>query len=492
MYAFGVLFGIGFGGIMSTGWALAIDSVPKLRDVARDLGIWGIAQNFPAVIAPLAGGLILNAYGGSLTGYRILFFAAAVSFALGSLSVLAVGRRPIIPWWAVPLRIGSGVFVGAYIRTAYRIRSWGHLPSERGRTLVISNHQVEIDMMAPMAVFMLTGGWRTPVLTASAKLMYEPGFMALRIPWLWRVMRNVNLGWLFEGLGLMPLENELQSRSVARWAWDVERRHGVLPLEEIFKPTALERTGLNGLTSQELFSAKYFRLAQESQVRLSDLQVRYRKEAFDDMREGVERDLQRIENHLQRGATFYVTPEGEYTRDGAMLRFRGIWDRLAPLVDDVYLTAISYDPFVGRRLSELYRIVKLRDKNNVVAQLQAARPVTTSALLSEWLAAHDAAFTAEEAAGAVEARLASLPKDLFIDPALRHSPRAMVKAALQNLVHNEILVRNADRYRLGENRKHPHFPDAPDIIAFQATFIAETLQGFAHIHSPEATPLATV
>lgn len=93
MFAFAFLFGIGFGGIMSTGWALAIDSVPKLRDVARDLGIWGIAQNFPAVIAPLAGGWLLAAYGGTLQAYRLLFFAAAASFALGSVTVLTVSRK---------------------------------------------------------------------------------------------------------------------------------------------------------------------------------------------------------------------------------------------------------------------------------------------------------------------------------------------------------------------------------------------------------------
>jgi MFS family permease len=95
MYAFAVLFGIGFGGVLSTGWALAIDSVPKLRDVARDLGVWGIAQNFPAVIAPLFGGWLLSLYGSSIEGYRLLFYAAAASFAIGSLSVLAVRRRAL-------------------------------------------------------------------------------------------------------------------------------------------------------------------------------------------------------------------------------------------------------------------------------------------------------------------------------------------------------------------------------------------------------------
>ncbi len=38
---FAVLFGIGFGGVISSGWAMAMDAVPKLRDVGRSLGLWG-------------------------------------------------------------------------------------------------------------------------------------------------------------------------------------------------------------------------------------------------------------------------------------------------------------------------------------------------------------------------------------------------------------------------------------------------------------------
>jgi MFS family permease len=93
IYGFAVLFGIGFGGVLSTGWALAIDTVPKMRDVARDLGVWGIAQNLPQVIAPIFGWWLLSAYGMSVAGYRLLFIAAAGSFAIGSSSVLAVRRR---------------------------------------------------------------------------------------------------------------------------------------------------------------------------------------------------------------------------------------------------------------------------------------------------------------------------------------------------------------------------------------------------------------
>ena len=477
IFVFAALFGVGFGGIMSTGWALAMDSVPQLRDVARDLGIWGIAQNLPSVIAPLAGGAILGAYAGSLDGYRVLFFTAAGSFFAGSLIVLAVGQRPLIPWWGVPLRLAAALSVSSYVRLAYRVRSWGRLHPGRGPTLLISNHQVELDLMAPVSDLAMSGGWRKPVLSVCAKLMYEPGFMAVRIPWLWRAMKNVNLGWLFEALGLLPLENELQSRSIARWAWSAQRRHGTLPLEELFKPAVLEASGFACCSTDDLFSAAHFKKAQQTYVRLSDLQVRYRKEAFEEMREGVERDLSRIEDALRRGATFYVTPEGEYTKTGLMLPFRGIWERMLPHVDHVYLAGISYDPFVGRRFSQLYRVLEARDKAGAIDELKASRPITTSALLAEWLCSRGGEFTESDAANAMQARLTSLPPELFLDPELARAPRSMAVKAVRRMVELGILERRGGRYILGPQRTHPKFPGVEDIVVYQARFLGETLEG---------------
>ncbi|MGZ3522589.1 MAG: MFS transporter [Vulcanimicrobiaceae bacterium] len=90
IFGFALLFGLGFGGVLSTGWALAMDAIPQLGDVARDLGIWGSATHIPAVIAPIAGAAILAHFNGSMDGYRVLFACAAVTFAIGSFSVLAV------------------------------------------------------------------------------------------------------------------------------------------------------------------------------------------------------------------------------------------------------------------------------------------------------------------------------------------------------------------------------------------------------------------
>ncbi|MDQ6767277.1 MAG: MFS transporter [Candidatus Eremiobacteraeota bacterium] len=86
-----LLFGLGYGAIVSTGWALAIDSVPQLRDVARDLGLWGLATGLPGIAAPAFGGWLLLHYASPLAGYKTLFFISAGCFVLGSLTVLLIG-----------------------------------------------------------------------------------------------------------------------------------------------------------------------------------------------------------------------------------------------------------------------------------------------------------------------------------------------------------------------------------------------------------------
>jgi MFS family permease len=88
--AFAVLFGFGYGGLNAVGWALAFDAMPALGDIGRDLGIWGIAQNLPAVIAPAVGYWLIARFGGGLDGYRALFAAAALSFLFGSITTLGV------------------------------------------------------------------------------------------------------------------------------------------------------------------------------------------------------------------------------------------------------------------------------------------------------------------------------------------------------------------------------------------------------------------
>jgi MFS family permease len=93
IFIFAAMFGLGYGGVFSVGWALALDAVPELGDVARDLGVWGTLSNSPMVIAPALGAVLIAHGTTPADGYRWLFATAAGCFLLGSLTVLAV-RNP--------------------------------------------------------------------------------------------------------------------------------------------------------------------------------------------------------------------------------------------------------------------------------------------------------------------------------------------------------------------------------------------------------------
>lgn len=477
MLPFALLFGIGLGGVMSSGWALAMDAIPKMRDVGRDLGLWGIATSFPNVFAPLIGGWLIGLFGGSRAGYQAVFGLSGFSFALAALSVLRVGRRPLSSLWAWPVRLAALASNYTWDHLAYRVRSWGRLPRRRGPTLIVANHQHDFESPAIVSSTTVeSGSWRHPIFTASSRRMYEPGFLADRLPWLSFVLRGVNAGALFVALGMLPLENELGARALAAFAWVVGRRHGPLLLSEIFDDSVASRFPPE-TKSSDLWRREFFDRAR-AVVKVSTVREPYRREILDETRDNVEKDLALMEDIVRRGGTFYLTPEGRYSYDGRIRPMRGVVERLAPLAT-IYLVGVSYDPFVSQRLSMLYRVVRLGGAP-MIPKLAAIRPVVTSQLLGSWLHGHDEAFTADGACAAVEARLASLPPQLFVDPELRRNPRRMVCAALPLMVKWKILQRDGDRYRKTAERRHPQFPFVRDILAYQAAFLGETLENAAY------------
>lgn len=483
MLPFAVLFGIGFGGVISSGWALAMDAIPKLRDVARDLGLWGIATLLPNVIAPLVGGWLIGVFHGTRAGYQAVFGLSGFSFALASLAVLRVGRRPISSLWAWPLRVVAVISNFMWDHCAYRVRNWGRLPRRRGPTLIVANHQHDFESMAIVSTTSVQSGpWRHPIFTASSRRMYAPGFLATRLPWFRTLLRGVNAGPLFVALGMLPLENELGAREIGPLAWLVQRRHGPLLLRDVFDERVAAEFP-NGTKTSDLWRSDCFAKSR-AVVKVATLREPYRREVLDETRANIESDLALMEGIVRRGATFYLTPEGKYSTNGRIGPMRGVIERLAPLAT-IYLAGVSFDPFVARRFSMLYRVVyfgPLREDGmaSLTRTLAAARPVVTSQMLGEWLASHDVPFTEDEACVAIEARLATLPSSLFVDPELRRNPRGMVRAALPLMVVWSILERDGDRYRLAAKRRHPQFPFVDDIIAYQANFLEETLAGAAY------------
>lgn len=477
MLPFAVLFGIGFGGVMSSGWALAMDAIPKMRDVGRDLGLWGIATSLPNIVAPLAGGWLIGLFGGTRAGYQAVFGLAGFSFALASLSVLRVGRRPLSSLWGWPLRFAAVTSNYLWDHFAYRVRNWGRLPRRRGATLIVANHQHDFESPAIVSTTTVqSGSWRHPIFTASSRRMYEPGFLADRLPWLGFLFRSVNAGKLLMALGMLPLENELGSRALAAFAFAVQRRHGAMPLSQVFEERVASLFPPETMTT-DLWRSEFFSRAR-TVVKVSKVREPYRREILDETRSDMESDLARLEDVVRRGGTFFLTPEGHYTTDGRILPMRGAIDRLAPLTT-IYLFGVSYDPFVSKRLSMLYRVEKLNGAP-MTKKLAAIRPVVTSQLLGTWLYGLEMPFTEAEACAAVRERLAQLPPQLFVDPELRARPDAMVRAALPLMVSWGILRKDGDRYTVAPDRRHPQFPFVHDILEYQAAFLQETLDNAAY------------
>ncbi|MBV8074162.1 MAG: hypothetical protein JO140_01945 [Candidatus Eremiobacteraeota bacterium] len=317
--------------------------------------------------------------------------------------------------------------------------------------------------------------WRYPIFTVSSRRMWEPGFLAERLPWL-SVLRTVNLGWLFSALGMQPIENELHARPFASIGFALLERHGELPLEGVFKERARARLPEAMRTLGELLQPEHFRVAR-STVTLSDLRDPYGKEMLAITREELESDIAHFENLQRAGATIFLMPEGTYSGDGKMLRFRGILSRLAPL-SKAWVIGISYDPFVGRRLSMLYRVAEAGGDEPLVLQIKRARPVTTSALLCAWIRGENvSACTPEQAEAAVRSALAALPPELFVDPELKANPGRMVRAAVAGMERLGAMRRDGTAFRVVQDAPHPQFPRTTDMVTYQDNFHRETLEG---------------
>jgi len=93
LWTLGFLFGVGYGAYTSVDWALAIDSMPSLNTIGKDLGIWGASDNLPAIIAPALGGLIISLvsiYLATAIGYRLIFAVATIFLLFAAAFVLKI------------------------------------------------------------------------------------------------------------------------------------------------------------------------------------------------------------------------------------------------------------------------------------------------------------------------------------------------------------------------------------------------------------------
>lgn len=375
------------------------------------------------------------------------------------------------PNWTI--RALTYVIRQPYLFFRIRVRQWGYLPPERGATVLITNHQHMDEGEMVTARTFLRHPWK-PLVMCNSRRTFETGFIAWQMPWTAWFTRGLNLSRLWAAYSILPIENHLFSRPLISLAEELRPVHGDLPFEAILPSETLEPLGLQGHLLSDLWQPINFERA-HSWVKMAKVKQPYRREVLENLRAVTERDIAAIVERVRTGATFYITPEGDFSRDGRMHPIRGgIVEALAPIAD-LWLCAIAYDPFHGGRLPMLYRVLRYTGAADIGTSLAAARPITTSALVAAFLLEGPEMFTPQDAVRAVREQLDSLPGNVFVDPELRRAPEAEVAGALAMLRKRRTLVADAGRYRLTAHRADPRFLHVPDMIVFQRNMLNETL-----------------
>ncbi|HEY5425744.1 MAG TPA: hypothetical protein VIJ77_04265 [Candidatus Tumulicola sp.] len=360
-----------------------------------------------------------------------------------------------------------------YMNFKIHVRQWGHLPAKRGATVLITNHQHMDEGEMITARTFLRHPWK-PLFMCNSRRTFETGFIAARLPWTARFTRGVNLTGLWDCFSILPIENHLFSRPLVSLVEELRAAHGDLGLDAILPDETLASLELDGRVFSDLWKLENFARAQ-AWIKVGRLKQPYRREVLENLRTVNQRDIAAIVERVRAGATFYVTPEGDFSRDGRMHPMRnGIVDALAPFAD-LWLCAVAYDPFRDGRLSMLYRVLPYAGVADVGTSLAAARPITISALLAAFLLDDSDGFAASDAVLAVRRRLDSLPGNVFVDPVLRRAPDATVLKALETLRKRGALRGDGERYHLSTDRTDARFPHVPDMIAFQRNMLEETV-----------------
>ncbi len=491
IFALAVVWGVGYGAFLSVDWALALDSIPDLSNVARDLGVWGIASNLPAVVAPLVGGFILAHAATPRIGYRVLFLTAGASFAAGSALVLRSRPRSRGAGW---LQTGLSLLVAAvlwsYVGLMYRVRVLGRLPRDRRGLVVLGNHLHDLEGMVIPARLFLARPWQGPVRTAASVRVFEPGLLASRAPrWLGPWLAPLNVGRIVRALGVLPIENMPLSRPVASWAYEVWQAHGDLPLAQVLTPEALGRVGESGSRRLRALWAPGRQPQLGPMAPVTCLREPFRSQARERLRARVADQVRTLVAAMGDGETVYITPEGRMSTTGELGRFRAALDPLLASARAVILAATAYDPWAARRLLMVTRLTAPLDPADLRASLMAARPVTVSQQLADHIVAHPQG-------GSLTALVNSARPDeprrlgAFLAPQ-RRDERAVRRAVARMAARGVIRV-DGGRWRPGPRRDDARFAHVPDLVAAQARQYRDTLAALSLLAKRQEDPPSAV
>ncbi len=451
-----LLYGAGYGAVLSVDWALALDSIPDLGNVARDLGIWGIASGLPPVLAPAVGGWVLAWSLPLASRYRILFLLAGLTFVVGSLIVLTARKQPLPREWSWPLAGLVLCLLLGYTRLRYRIFLSGRLAREAPSLLVVANHAHDLEgMVVPAAVARLRG-IRKPVISAGSARIFEPGFMTERIPGrVSRFFARWNIGSIMRLLGVRPIEDHPLSRPLASWAYLVFKNFGNLSMSEVFESRYIPPGMAGEARLSACWTPRHIR-ACRGEATISALTATYRSWVRDHVRAQVEDEMAVFHGLLRRGYAVYTTPEGRFSEDGHLHRFRKSLDLMRAASGSLCVVGVSYDVFWPGKLTMLVNFESPRWPANLEESIIAARPITACHLVIQaWLGRPHVHY--EEIIDEALMLLRRVQGQAVLSPDLRHEPVRVLREVLQELLR---------RSQQGGPVTDPRFPFVPDFIAY--------------------------
>lgn len=464
-----VIYGMGYGAFLSVDWALALDTMPDMTNVARNLGVWGMAAGLPAVIAPAIGGIILTHAPTPPQGYATLFWVAGASIAAGA-AVLFVWAHPPKKLLALAVALPVANALALAVRLTARVRVFGDpVPRSRG-TLIISNHQSDLDSLFVPAFLYIRHPCQPPPISIGSARLFERRFLGVRAPgWLRWGVYWISVGPILRLLGVLPIEDGIRIRPLTSWVEAVLARHGDLPASAVFEPALLEKLGAGAEAARlEDFLRLGWLARSRSPVPIRYLRQPYREELQDAVRGDLEEQTEAIRRSLAAGQTVYLTPEGRLTTTGEVGRFRRVMDEVSDLLPSVDLrcSAIAYDPLRRSRMGMVCHIIAPPPTQDLRLALAAARPLTRSQLVASALGRLDGTFTRDALVGSMRQELRRVPAGAFIDPELPTDLHAMAQEALEVLTGAGVLIRSGTGYRIVGTWHHPWFPHVPDMLAF--------------------------